>query len=126
MSRELTKKQRGFIRDYIKTGNATLAAANHYDIESTRDKDNVAATIGKENIRKPQIRLELNSFLNRYKEELYEIQEAMKLKDKNEERYSVLAEAADKMQKQIQLLSGDATENINVRPIYNGMSRREV
>lgn len=48
----MTIKQKKFIKEYIETGNGTLAAKKAYNPRN----DNVAATIAKENIRKPQIR----------------------------------------------------------------------
>jgi len=48
---KLTNRQRGFVKDYIETGNATLAAKNNYDVTD----DNTAAVIGSENLRKLKI-----------------------------------------------------------------------
>lgn len=50
-----------------------------------------------------------------YEKELARIQKAMASKDLNKEQYQVLVTAMDKVQKQIQLLSGGATENIGVK-----------
>jgi len=62
----------------------------------------------------------VESILERYQKELSAIQDAMELKDKNSEAYKVLVEAADKVQKQIQLLSGGRTGNeAIVIPITN-------
>lgn len=49
---ELTKKQQGFVRDYIDTGNGTQAALNNYDTDSEES----ASTIASENLRKVSIR----------------------------------------------------------------------
>lgn len=51
MAEKLTKKEKGFVKDYIKTGNGTQSALNNYDTES----ENVAGVIAYENIRKPKI-----------------------------------------------------------------------
>ncbi len=51
---KLTKKERGFVKDYIATGNGTEAALNNYDIQS-KDPENVAAVIAHENLTKPKI-----------------------------------------------------------------------
>lgn len=48
--RRLSKKQKGFIKDYIKTGDATQAVLNHYD-----SKPEVAHVIAYENLQKPLI-----------------------------------------------------------------------
>lgn len=54
MGTKLTRKEKGFVNDYIETGNGTKAALNNYEIES-KDKENVAAVIASENLRKPKI-----------------------------------------------------------------------
>lgn len=54
MASKLTKKEKGFVKDYVKTGNGTLAALNNYDIQS-KDPENVAAAIASENLTKPKI-----------------------------------------------------------------------
>lgn len=51
MARSLTKKQKGFVKDYIKTGNGTEAALNNYDVAN----EHVAAVIASENLTKPEI-----------------------------------------------------------------------
>jgi phage terminase small subunit len=49
---KLTKKQRGFITDYVETGNASLAARQNYDVTD----DATARMIGSENLTKPNIK----------------------------------------------------------------------
>ncbi len=49
--RRLSKKQRGFIRDYIETGNGTKSALNNYDTEDYK----TAGVIAVENLAKPSI-----------------------------------------------------------------------
>jgi phage terminase small subunit len=51
----LSKKQRGFVRDYLNTGNGTRAALANYNIRG-KNKENIAASIAKENLTKPQIK----------------------------------------------------------------------
>lgn len=48
---KLTKKQRGFVKDYLETGNATQAVKNHYNVSN----DLTARVIGSENLTKPNI-----------------------------------------------------------------------
>lgn len=74
MARGLTKKQRGFVHDYLKTGNGTLAALNNYDIEG-KDRNNTASVIASENIAKPRIREYLESRAKRAAEIVYELAE---------------------------------------------------
>ena len=51
MSTALTKKQKGFVRDYVKTGNGTQSALKHYDTKN----ENVARSIASENLTKPAV-----------------------------------------------------------------------
>lgn len=54
---KLTKKQQGFVKDYLETGNGTQSALNNYDT----DKPTVANAIAVENLQKPSIREYLES-----------------------------------------------------------------
>ena len=51
MARRLTKKQQGFIKDYVTTGNGVKSAMNNYDTEDY----NTANVIAVENLQKPTI-----------------------------------------------------------------------
>ena len=51
MARGLTKKQKGFVKDYVKTGNGTVAAFENYDTEDY----STASMIASENLSKPKI-----------------------------------------------------------------------
>lgn len=51
MARALTKKQRGFVKDYIETGIGSLAVKKNYDVTD----DNTARSIAYENLTKPAI-----------------------------------------------------------------------
>lgn len=51
MARKLTKKQRGFVKDYVESGNGTQAALKNYDVKD----EHVAAVIASENLIKPEI-----------------------------------------------------------------------
>ena len=48
---KLTKKQKGFVKDYIETGNGSLAAKKNYNVSS----DLTARVIASENLTKPNI-----------------------------------------------------------------------
>lgn len=50
---KLTRKQKGFVKDYAKTGNGSLAVKNNYDVDP--NDDNTSASIASENLRKPNI-----------------------------------------------------------------------
>lgn len=49
--KRLTKKQKGFVKDYIKTGVGVVAARNNYEVAN----DNTARSIASENLTKPNI-----------------------------------------------------------------------
>ena len=51
MARQLTKKQRGFVKDYLATGNGSLSAKRNYDVAN----DDTARAIATENLTKPSI-----------------------------------------------------------------------
>jgi len=53
MAKRLTKKEKGFVKDFLETGNATQAALKNYD---TKDYS-TAGVIGHENLNKPKIQL---------------------------------------------------------------------
>lgn len=52
MARQLTKKAKGFAKDYLDTGNATLSVKNNYDVEN----DNSAAALGSSLLRNSKVR----------------------------------------------------------------------
>lgn len=74
--RKLTKKERGFVRDYVLTENGTQSALKNYDT----DKPNVANAIAVENLQKPIIQEAIVEakirFAERFKDE--EIEEVIK------------------------------------------------
>lgn len=66
---KLTKKQQGFVKDYIETGNATEAVINNYDI-----KDNATArSIGSENLTKPNIQAVIESHAEKAESMIYNL-----------------------------------------------------
>lgn len=58
MSKRLTLKQLKFVQLYIETGNATKAAMTAYRCKN----ENVAAVLGSENLRKPNIACEIEKY----------------------------------------------------------------
>ena len=68
MSEELTKKQKGFIKDYVKTGNGTQAVLDNYDVNS----ENSAAVIATQNLRKVKVQEAIKSIADRIPDELLE------------------------------------------------------
>lgn len=49
----LTPKQKGFVKDYLETGNGSEAARRNYDIQG--DSESLAGVIAAENLKKPKI-----------------------------------------------------------------------
>ncbi len=58
---KLTKKQRGFVKDYIKTGNGVQSAMKNYDT----DDYSTAGSIAVENLQKPAIQNAIMSIAER-------------------------------------------------------------
>jgi phage terminase small subunit len=69
MARTLTPRRKGFVKDYLKTGNATLAAKENFNTSN----DNSAAAIGSELLRIPKIKEYIESKASRAAEIVYEI-----------------------------------------------------
>jgi len=65
---KLTKKERGFVKDYIKTENGTQSALKNYDT----DKPRVAANIASENLAKPHIIKAIAAYADRIPDDLLE------------------------------------------------------
>jgi hypothetical protein len=61
----------------------------------------------------------------RYEKELNAILDAIELKDKNSEEYKTLISALNIIQDKIQLLSGKATERLEVTPILSGLTKQD-
>ncbi len=62
---DLTKKQKGFVEDYIETGNGTQAALNNYDTDDYSTAGNIAS----DNLKKPKIVNAINSIAERIPED---------------------------------------------------------
>lgn len=52
--KRLTKKEKGFVKDYLDTGNGTIAVKRNYDRKAKTD-DNVAGSIASQNLGKLKI-----------------------------------------------------------------------
>ncbi len=81
---KLTKKQQGFVEDYLETGNATEAAERNYDVKDR----SVANAIGAENLSKPSIRNVIMSIADSLTEEELTIKHKQLLNANNMERHS--------------------------------------
>ena len=64
--RSLTKKEAGFVGDYLKTGNGVQSALKNYDTKSYK----TASTIATANLEKPRIREIIKSFAEKIPEDL--------------------------------------------------------
>ena len=70
---KLTKKQRGFVKDYIDTGNGTQAALKNYNIEG-KNPEGIASVIAVENLAKPSIKEAIQSLAERIDDDkLYKV-----------------------------------------------------
>lgn len=84
MANKLTKKQKGFVNDYVKTGNGTQAALNNYDT----DDETVASSIASENLSKPLI---VKALAERLPDDLLE-EKHLALLNKVERKYTSTGE----------------------------------
>jgi predicted DNA-binding protein YlxM (UPF0122 family) len=66
MEKKLTKKQKGFVKDFIKTGNGVKSALKNYD---TKDYS-TAGSIAVENLQKPAIKEAIKSIADSIPDEL--------------------------------------------------------
>ena len=60
MADKLTKKEKGFVKDYIKTDDGTQAVLNHYDIQGKNPKM-MASVISNQNLKKLKIQNAIKS-----------------------------------------------------------------
>lgn len=74
MARELTKKQRGFVKDYLDTGNGTLAVKENYKVAN----DNVAANIASMNLRKAKIQESIQNHAEDAESMVYKLSQTSK------------------------------------------------
>lgn len=68
MAEKLTKKEQGFVKDYVKTGNGTQSILNNYDVKTV----NTASVMASENLVKPRIQNAIKSIADRIPDELLE------------------------------------------------------
>jgi len=66
MGKRISKKEKGFAKDYVKTGNATEAIVRNYDVKDR----NVARTMGAENLAKPRIQAIVKSIADQIPDSL--------------------------------------------------------
>ena len=71
MARTLTKRQKGFARDYIETGVGTIAARKNYNISN----DNSAAAVASELLTVPKVKQYIESKTERAAERIVELSE---------------------------------------------------
>ena len=70
----LTKKQKEFADEYLETGNGTQAALKAYDIDA-KEKENITASIGSQNLRKLKVQEYLEQKAERAAEVIFELLE---------------------------------------------------
>ncbi len=122
---DLTKKQQGFVKDYVATDNGTLAALNNYDIQSD-DPENVAAAIASENLTKPKIQRAIAEMIP--DELLGEKHLALlnKLDDKGEIDVQAVSKGLDMGYKIKGVYAPDKSINLNVEANITDPKAREL
>lgn len=63
--KRISKKEKGFVKDWIKTGNGTKAIMNNYDVKSEK----VAGVMAVENLAKPRIQAVIARYADRFSDE---------------------------------------------------------
>ena len=109
---ELTKKQKGFVKDYVETGNATQAAKNNYDVST----DETARAIGYENLTKPHIINAVKSIAEQIPDEvLIKVhKEGLEATNKEGIDYAVRHKYLDSAYKLKGVYETDGQKNINI------------
>lgn len=77
MARKLTKKQKGFIKDYLDTGNGTESALKNYDIQA-KDPEKSASVIASNLLGKISIREKLESHAESAESKVFELSQNAK------------------------------------------------
>lgn len=72
MARKLTKKQKGFVKDYLETGNGSLAAKNNYNVST----DESARAVASQNLTKPTVMAYLELKAEKAAEFVYSLAES--------------------------------------------------
>lgn len=70
--KRLTKKQKGFVKEYLESGNGTQAALKVYDTDSP----NTAKAIASENLTKPNVKAYLEDKAEKAAEFVYQLAES--------------------------------------------------
>lgn len=109
---ELTKKQKGFVKDYVETGNGVQSALNNYDT----DDYSTAGAIASENLNKPKVINAIKSIAEYFtEEELAKVHlEGLKATKGDEPDYAVRHKYLDSAYKIKGLYEADNQRNINV------------
>jgi phage terminase small subunit len=71
MARVATKKQRGFAKDYVESGNGTQAALKNYDT----NKPGTAKSIASENLTKPNVRVLIDGYAQKATQNIQKLAE---------------------------------------------------
>jgi phage terminase small subunit len=100
---KLTKKQRGFVKDYLDTDNATEAAERNYDVKNR----NVANAIGAENLAKPSIQQVIESHAEKAESMIYHLSQ-------NGEREAIRLGASKDIMNRAGYKAVDKSMNINL------------
>lgn len=75
MAEKLTKKEKGFVRDVVKTNNPTKAILNNFNIggkHGTNNKNGVASVMANEYLKKPKIMKAIQTLADKIPEEKIE------------------------------------------------------
>jgi phage terminase small subunit len=113
MKNNLSSQEQNFIKEVVKTGNVTQSVKKAFDEKS----DNYAGVKGHRLIRKDKIQSTIQPIVNKWIEIRDKLTKELEKKDLTKESMRDITDTLDKINKNIQLLSGGATENINIKPL---------
>lgn len=88
---DLTKKQKGFVKDYIETGNGVQSALNNYDTDDYSTAGNIAS----DNLNKPKIQIAIKSIAESIPDELL-VEKHLELLNASNDKGSIDSQAVGK------------------------------
>ena len=115
---KLTKKQQGFVKDYIDTGNGTQSALNHYNIQG-KNPEKIASVIGTQNLGKLSIQEAIESHAEKAESMIYNLSQ-------NGEAETVRLNASKDIMDRAGYKAVDKSINLNIEAEITNPKAREL
>lgn len=120
MNDKLTTQEQNFVKEVVRTGNKTEAVVKAY-----KEKDsNYAGVKGNRLIRKDKIQKAIKPIVDKWIAERDRLTAELESRDLSEEKYETVIKSIDLITKNIQLITGKATENIAIATVSEEDKRR--